>query len=257
MEISFITTPKPGDDLPFRNALGNWHALDAEVLVLDGNERQAKELGYRHIVDCERGAFDLPYLNSMVNLARDQALGKFLVLTSDHLIFLSGLSSAIRLVSERFDEFFIVGRRYDLDLNEIDYRGDWKSTLWAVLQERGGIGSPAAKDYFIFPKSLEITIPPFLVGREWWDTWFVWYARQKHIPMIDATQLILGIHQNHKFLTVDGSKKPLTFDDAGVYNERLFWSLVKNPKKGFGSIDYVPHEVVKDGQGNWVLSDRT
>src|SRR5260370_906361 len=54
-----------------------------------------------------------------------------------------------------------------------------------------------AADYHVFPKRQWGTLPPFAVGRTVYDTWLIWRARSLRVPVIDATPVVMCIHQNH------------------------------------------------------------
>ena len=41
-------------------------------------------------------------------------------------------------------------------------------------------------------------IPKFAIGRWGWDNWLIWNMRRKGIPIIDGTNMIDVIHQNHE-----------------------------------------------------------
>ena len=53
-------------------------------------------------------------------------------------------------------------------------------------------------DYFVFPK-LYLTKFDFAIGRTSWDNWLVYNARLNKHPVINGTQSIDIIHQNHDY----------------------------------------------------------
>ena len=42
-------------------------------------------------------------------------------------------------------------------------------------------------------------LPPFAVGRPGWDNWMIYHARGRKMPVVDATESTLVIHQNHAY----------------------------------------------------------
>ena len=49
---------------------------------------------------------------------------------------------------------------------------------------------------------------PFAVGRPGWDSWLIFDMRRKKIPVINASEAITVIHQNHGFShSVFGEKR--------------------------------------------------
>ena len=65
--------------------------------------------------------------------------------------------------------------------------------------KNGKIQPPWGSDFFIFPKTMDIDFPPFLVGRPYWDNWMIYYFRKNKIPVIDITDYALVFHQNHDY----------------------------------------------------------
>ena len=51
----------------------------------------------------------------------------------------------------------------------------------------------------MFPKTIFNQIPDFAIGRTSWDNWLVYNARLNKHPVINGTQSIDIIHQNHDY----------------------------------------------------------
>ena len=101
-------------------------------------------------------------------------------------------------------EFLLVGRRMDLDINwDISYDSGWYMDLIKLSEEEGKI-HPTGIDYFIFPKHLLTNIPPFVVGRGGWDNWMIYYGMKQSWPVIDLTSSLKVIHQNHDYHHLPG-----------------------------------------------------
>jgi len=65
-------------------------------------------------------------------------------------------------------------------------------------------------------------IPAFAVGRGNWDNWMLHDAKVRQIPVIDGTEAITAIHQNHKYSHTMGSRKVAYVTGVeAVENERL------------------------------------
>ena len=56
-----------------------------------------------------------------------------------------------------------------------------------------------AIDYFVFPRRFLSAFPPFAVGRPHWDNWFLWRACNAKAALVDASDVVLAIHQNHDY----------------------------------------------------------
>ncbi len=98
--------------------------------------------------------------------------------------------------------FLMVGRRWDLDVKKaikFDSQGMWFQKLINRLPIEGKLHGMSGIDYWIFRKDYLFDPPPFVVGRPGFDSWLVYKARSNKIPVIDATELITIIHQNHDY----------------------------------------------------------
>jgi hypothetical protein len=54
-------------------------------------------------------------------------------------------------------------------------------------------------DYFVFRKGLYKELPDLVIGRVFWDQWLVWKARASGAALLDATDAVTAIHQNHDY----------------------------------------------------------
>src|SRR6267142_500242 len=54
-------------------------------------------------------------------------------------------------------------------------------------------------DYFAFSKGLYTNVPRLTIGRNWWDNWAVWKASAEKVPVVDATDMVVAVHQNHDY----------------------------------------------------------
>ena len=59
------------------------------------------------------------------------------------------------------------------------------------------IHNKSAIDYIIFPCTYNISLPPFAVGRIAWDNWVIGETLRQSIPLIDLTNTLTVLHQNH------------------------------------------------------------
>jgi len=78
------------------------------------------------------------------------------------------------------------------------------SGLEGRLRERalrsGRQRTPEWIDYFAFSRGAYGTgMPAFAVGRPFWDNWFVWRVLDLQNPVVDASAIVLAVHQNHDY----------------------------------------------------------
>jgi hypothetical protein len=96
----------------------------------------------------------------------------------------------------------MVGRRWDTDIAEPwDLsQPDWAQRLRSLALLQGKQNGPSWVDYFCFSRDLYYgKMPPFLIGRNGWDGWLTWHARTSKAHLIDASQRVIAVHQNHDY----------------------------------------------------------
>jgi len=205
--LTIFTTPKPfigHDGIIQTNAIRSWKFLRPECeIILFGNDKgtaeTASELGVQHVPDLECNKFGTPLISSMFKIAQEKASHPLLCYINADIILLSDFLPAIESISG--GKFLIVGQRWDLDLSElVDFKNaEWESKIRACLADNGTLHSKSGMDYFVYPKGLFDNLPPFAIGRTAWDCWLIYRAREQKAAVIDATQVVTAIHQNHDY----------------------------------------------------------
>jgi hypothetical protein len=212
--LTIFTIPKPFQGhigVIQSNAIRSWVSLrPACEVILFGNEggtaEFASELGLRHVSDVECSEYGTPLVSSIFNIAQAIASYEIMCYVNADIILISDFLLAVRRVDKR--PFLMVGQRWDLELKEpVDFnQAQWESWLRDQLAERGKLHPKSGIDYFVFPRGLYQDIPPFAIGRGGWDNWLIYRARSLKVPVIDATEVITAIHQNHDYSHVPGGK---------------------------------------------------
>lgn len=205
--ITIFTTPKPFEKdirIVQRNAIQSWLKSNPKAeIILFGDEKgtaeTAKELGLEHIPEIEKNEFGTPLLDFVFNLAQKIANNQFLVFINADIVLLTDLASIIRRIKKPL--FLMSGQRYDFDIKkpiQFDEK-DWKKKFCNKAIKNNKLRGFTSIDYFVFPRNLPHNLPSFAVGRPGWDNWFIYKMRSLKIPVIDATESITIIHQNHSY----------------------------------------------------------
>jgi hypothetical protein len=123
------------------------------------------------------------------------------------IVLLPDLPRVVASVS--LERFLLVGRRLDLDVpGTIDFDApEWPDALRERARRHGRLHEATGIDYFIFPRGQLTTMPPFPVGRALWDNWMIHQARTARVPVIDATNRVMVVHQNHDYGHVRGGQR--------------------------------------------------
>ena len=226
--LTIFSAPKPFTNPHIatiqRNAIHSWTKLGAEVqIVLVGNEAGVKEAaaeaGVGFEPDVELNAEGTPLISSIFAIGRSLNDSPMLAFINTDIIVFPELLSTIRGVAAQREKFLLVGQRWDLDVQEeLELGAGWEERLRQRLSAQGRLHPPAGSDYFVYPRACFGDVPRFAVGRAGWDNWMIFKARWEHWPVIDATQDIQIIHQDHDYSHLPGGQPhyrlPETFENV-------------------------------------------
>jgi hypothetical protein len=194
-----------------RNALASWARLSPEVqIILFGDEtgtaEAAREIGALHVTDIERNERGTPLLNSVFGRAEQLSRHRFLCYANADIIFTDDLLPALERVSKWREKFLIVGECWNLDVPEALPVGSagWGEALRARVRQEGRRRGRSALDFFVFPKGGYARWLPLALGRGGFDNWLVWGARTGGAAVVDVTDAVTVVHQNHSYGHVAG-----------------------------------------------------
>jgi hypothetical protein len=215
--LTLFTAPKPFTDphirVVQRNTLLNWQALGDDVAVVvvgdePGITEQCQELGIRHLPNVRCNDRGTPLISSIFELARGVNNSQFLAYANADILFLPDLLNAVRVLADKKALFVAVGQRWDLDINiPFDFTEGWDGKLKDLVQREGALHGQTGSDYFIYPRACFRDIPDFAVGRAGWDNWMIYKARWEHWPVIELSEAVTVVHQNHDYSHLPGGLK--------------------------------------------------
>jgi hypothetical protein len=207
--LTLFTIPKPFEGhigTIQRNAVASWRRLHPQCELLlfgdeEGTKQVAEEYDTEYLPEVERNQFGTPIVSSLFKQAAARARYSTLCYINADIILMSDFVQAFKLV-EGLGSFLMVGRRWDLDIDaslDLQDRG-WEEALRSLVEQQGALHPPTGIDYFVFNRGLwGDSIPPFAVGRTAWDNWFIYQARKSQASIIDATEAVMAVHQNHAY----------------------------------------------------------
>jgi hypothetical protein len=226
-DLTILTAPKaftnPHIATIQANAIASWKALgpQVEVLVLgeeDGLVEATAGLGVRHLPGVARNTNGTPLIHSMVQMAREASDSPLLAIVNADILLLPDFVQGALAVSAQEPNFLMVGQRWDLDVRErLDFSDGWPERLRQRAAREGQLHRASGSDYFIFPRDCFRDMPAFAIGRAGWDNWMIYAGRTRGWPVIDATEDIQIIHQNHDYAHLPGGQPhyrlPETFEN--------------------------------------------
>ena len=213
--LTLFSAPKPFTNphinLIQRNAIQNWlHLPEVEVLLIgqeDGLAETAAEFGVRLLPQVKRNSQGTPLVSSIFQLARQASQSPLLCYVNGDMLFTEDLVHSARAAASNADHFLLVGQRWDIDLTRtLEFHNGWQGDLRTLAHTQGSLHPPQGSDYFIFPRQQFTEMPDFAIGRAGWDNWMIYFARQQNWPVIDGSESVLAVHQNHDYSHLPGGQ---------------------------------------------------
>ena len=261
--LTIFATPKKFEGhiaLIQRNAIHSWTRMSpAPEIILFGTEAGtaeiAAELGLRHLPNVKCNQWGTPLVSDLFEQAEKLGRGQLLCYVNADIILFDDFPVALNRVAAATDNFLMVGRRTDVDMEEaLDLHPDWATRLSTRARIQGKLQIARSIDYFAFSRGLYPAIPPLAIGRFWWDNWLLWKARSLHAVVVDASHATLVIHQNHDYshTTYGPSKKDMMASDECILNARLTCESPADYDQGFFwryayTIDDATHRLTAHG----------
>jgi hypothetical protein len=203
--LTIFSSPRPfrGEfDTIQRNAIRSWLAFcpGCEIMLVgddEGTEKAATDFKLKYIPQTKRNEKGVILRNSVFEEARKAANNDLLCFINADILLTGSFLNVVSSI--RFPAFLLSVRRWDLDIKEsIDFTdSSWSQALLGRLKQQARLHGFSAGDFFVFPRSLDIKMPPFSVKHGGWDNWFIYRLKSLGLPVIDATEAITIIHQNH------------------------------------------------------------
>ncbi len=167
--LSFVTTLKPLPSAAQDDALRSWRALSDDVIVLAPPDVRTNEFG-------------TPLLDSMLERARARAKHGLVCLANADIVLSDDLPAAVERARARFDRFLLIVRRWNLNGGRPRLEPPYGGT-----------------DVFVFRRDEWAGVPSFAIGRTRWDSWLIYEARRRRVPVVDATRVVRALHPEHGY----------------------------------------------------------
>jgi hypothetical protein len=187
------------------NAIQSWTMLrpDCEIILLaddDGVADAAKELGVRHIPDVSRNEFGTPLLSHGFERAENFAETDILCHINADILLMGDFITAVQKVQAYSSKFLMTARRTDLEVTKrLLFNPGWEDELRKDVSDRGNLSHATGIDFWAYTRGLFDGMPPFAVGRIATESWLLYKARSMKADVIDSTQVVNSVHQNHDY----------------------------------------------------------
>jgi hypothetical protein len=187
------------------NAIGSWRRLGADCeLILFGDDPGVAEASARHgathVPQIRRTPSGTPILSDAFERAAEMARHPLLCFVNADIILLDDFLDAVRFVAAARRKFLLISSRFNCFIDApLEFRDGWHASLRDQARAEGRMYPAGGSDVFVFPRGLYPSLPPFAVGRGYWDNWLMYAAARDGAALVDATAVLTAIHQDHDY----------------------------------------------------------
>lgn len=223
--ITIFTIPRPFTgqfDVIQRNAIRSWLRLEPkpEILLFEKSVPLLRQIAREFDVELfsvGRSPAGTPLITDALLQAQEIAKHDILCMANTDNIYMSDLPPAVQFIASQFEQFLMVGQRWNLNMTTeleitvdgrrwqihqemteiLEFQEDWEDDLRQRALAQDDIEHVGAIDYLIWRGNFYQNLPPLAVGQKGYDSLLVWLANQAEIPVVDVTQVVMVIHQDH------------------------------------------------------------
>lgn len=204
--ITLFAVPKPFSGhigTIQRNALNSWRRAlpDAQILLFGGETgiaEAAYSIGAQHLHDMSLNGHGTPMLSDVFDRTTAAARHDLTAFINSDIMLLSDFRTSLDLLPR--EPFVMIGQCRDVRVEEpISFGGPDIDAKLKRLWQSGGRRGALGMDYFVMPRGLFGTLPPFAIGRACYDNWMVWRARELGAMVVDASKWVTALHQVHDY----------------------------------------------------------
>jgi hypothetical protein len=192
------------------SAIGSWVRLDPNCeVILFGDDPGVAEAAFYHGVRHEprvtRTPQGTPILSDIFARADLVARHPLLCFVNTDVVLFDDVIAATKHVAAARRHFLIVSSRFNYRIEEpLTFSNGWHHALRVRVRRQGRMYPAGGSDIFIYPRGLFGPVPPFAIGRNFWDNWLMDHALRSGASLIDATQMITAAHQEHDYQHIAG-----------------------------------------------------
>ena len=205
--ITIFTTPKDFTGIYKTiqvNALKSWRSISNEIEIIifgdsKGSKEAAEAVGAEYIPNVKCSDLGTPLLSDLFQQADKRAKYPILTFINADIILPKNFLEEVLTVLRCFNNFLIVGHRWDMDVDDIiEFDNDnEQKNFWDRVRMNSKKHACTGIDYFVYKRYQWEKLPGFIIGRPGFDNWLIWKARRRLFPVIDVTESLQVVHQNH------------------------------------------------------------
>lgn len=227
--ITFLTTAKSftGEARQRQlNAIQSWQTVhpDVEVFLFgvgEGYADVADKLGLRWFSDIACGPSGCPRIDAMFAVAEQHSHNACKAYVNCDIMLGPDLVPAVKTIQK--ERFLFVSQRWDVDWRDpIDFKDpgySWRE-LAKTARNSGRLMAPSGIDMFLYRGNFWGELPELVVGRGGYDNYLIFYCRLNDVPVVDGTNVVTLIHQNHDYGHLKGGSHEVFRGEEACENIR-------------------------------------
>lgn len=207
-----------------RNALRSWQQIPGvEILVFgdkSGSKKVCKELGVKHLPKIATNEAGLEKVSDAFQKAWEKGTHDLMCYVNADIILPPTFGDVVASINAV--QFLMVGQRHNTPVEaEWNFAPGWWGRLKAHALATGHRHTVNGIDYFGHRRGAFDPLPDLYCGRWWWDNVMIYRAQQLGYPVIDATEAVLAVHQDHSYDHVAGGLGGIAESEESLSHKRL------------------------------------
>lgn len=213
MSIAILSSPRPfvGEFNRIQtNSIKSWLSLDSniDIFLIDDEQSTCRSLltdpYYSTISILPPLAFSpwgTPLIDGPINKLLSSKKYTHVCFVNTDIVLDNRFVDLISFLTRcPFTSYICMGQRHNIDISftlTYESASDRPNPNPWILPR--SLHPPTGMDYWIMPCSTSLVFPPFISGRPGMDSWLAWYHVSNRLPLIDATNFLQVLHQNHPY----------------------------------------------------------
>ena len=176
------------------------------------------------MAEVERNGEGPKKVRSFFDAAQRMARHELVCYANCDIVLSTDFLHAVNAADALHGRFLMVGRRWDVNVEApLAFAAkSWKQELANRAIQSWEQSNGDWIDYFVFRREFYLgKIPEMVIGRAYWDQWLVWRARKMGAVVVDASEAVPAVHQNHDYGYHPAGKTGVWTDDLARRNYEL------------------------------------
>lgn len=234
------------------NTIKNWKKVipGVQIILVEDEEGTTKKISQEfktdYIGNIKLNKYGTPLLDDTFEKIKRKAKFEIIAQINIDILLFPDFIEAVFKLKNKLNNFYMVGQRWDLDIDSpINFNDKkWQKKLHNKIYKFGSYHPAAGSDYWVFSNGIDFKVPPFIVGRPSADNWLIYKNLKLDIPVVDSSELVTIVHQNHPRKDSDSN-----YIIEKKINEKIYKKSIGSNRKEIVYLDLTDstHKLTKKG----------